>query len=125
MEGILLKGISIEITKDSDTSTGDREVGNSINDSIVYYKCGSLVHRRKGGCADCLATLVGSHCLPVDVTIEYLVSCKNKGNLEISSKQFYCIMSKVEASFLTSVKENRIFFRDSFEAILHDLTMEK
>jgi hypothetical protein len=62
MRDILLDGIVVEINNYCEKlweNGVNRENGNTINDNIVFYVCGTLVNRRRRGCQDYYPTLNG------------------------------------------------------------------
>ena len=128
MRDILLDGIVEEINnclKPHKANDEVRENGNLVNDNIVFYVCGSLVNKRRGGCPECFATLNGSCTPPPEMSVQYLEERKNVGALAVCSKKLYVLALKMETAFLRTVSDHTIFNRDSYEAIYHDVLLNK
>lgn len=108
---------------------GAREVGNIINDNIVFHICGSLARRRKSGCAECYLTMVSSKYAAeddnaADPTVQKLTKAKDNGSLVYCSANMYALVAQVEQAFLLKVKSNEIIEREGFEDVIHDVCLD-
>ncbi|XP_032790493.2 uncharacterized protein LOC116927568 [Daphnia magna] len=140
---ILLQGIMREMdlvdsaenedlsTENDDTSTTTQTPASSKIDvldcNIIYYFCGYMVHsfRQKGRrvnssfCQSCLATVnISPEELPVNFTACQLTEIKKRGYLIFSSYKIFQLICVVEENFLKLAKHDRIFMKNSYEAIL-------
>lgn len=105
-------------------SEGEREVGNAINDMVVFHVAGSLIRRRKKGCSACYSTLMGSRCTAADQGVQQMTQTKDCGSLIYCSANLYALASQVEQSFLKAAGDGSVFEKDGFENILHDLCLD-
>ena len=122
MRDALLFGSAVEV---NEIESEETDIGNLVNDNIVFYLCGSMINKRKkSSCRTCLETLEGSRNLPLNLTVEKLTICKDEGHLNYCSKNMFDMISVVERAFLVSVKESRIFLRDSFEEVLRNVDFD-
>lgn len=102
----------------------ERDVGNPINDRIVYHITCCLLRRRKAGCADCFSTMVGSKCTSADAGVQQLSQAKDHGSLIYCSANVYDLLCMVEESFLKAVQDGSVFSKEGFEDILHDVCLD-
>ena len=108
---------------------GEREVGNAINDNIVFHVCGSLTRRRRSGCAECYATMVSSKYASndanaADPAVQKLTRTKDTGGLVYSSANMFALVSQVEQAFLLKAKEKEVTDSEAFEDVIHDLCLD-
>ncbi len=80
--------------------------------------------RKKSSCRTCVETLKGSRNFPLNHTVEKLTIFKDEGHLNYCSKNMFDMISVVERAFLVSVKESRIFLRDSFEEVMRNVDFD-
>jgi hypothetical protein len=59
------------------------------------------------------------------MSVRYLQERKNEGALLVCSKKLYDLAMQLETAFLRTVSDNTIFNRDSYEAICHDVLLNK
>jgi hypothetical protein len=124
-----LDGIFVEINNcEKHRENGaNHENGNTINDNIVFYVCGTLENRKRRGCQDCCAILNGSSTPPPEMSVRYLQEREIEGTerASVCSKKLYELAMQLETAFLRTVSDNTIFNRDSYEAICHDVLLNK
>lgn len=131
MKDVLLKGIETEMPEEAEIETAlfCQDVA-TIDDNIVYYLCGYLVHsfRQKSKknnstvCKGCLNSVdVSQEILPVGFDAQRLTLVKKKGKLAFASANLFRLISRVEFEFMKLVNENKIFVRDAFYAILLEI----
>ena len=126
MEGISLKVASLEEEKELRNEGEEREVGNKVNDNIVFYLCGAMINQRRNKiCQECYRSLIGSHSLPTNLDVQQLTICRDEGHLKYCSKNMFELISAVEKCFFTAVKNHKVFVRDSFESLLHEIEEDK
>jgi hypothetical protein len=118
MRVILLDGIFLEMNNcEKHRENGaNHENGNTINDNIVFYVCGTLGNRKRRGCQDCCAILNGSSTPPPEMSVRYLQERKIEGTerASVCSKKLYDLAMQLETAFLRTVSDNTIFNRDSY-----------
>ena len=133
MKDILEKEICLQIVTVEDPDFAkkeiplpdkERDVGSLINDNIVFYLCGNMLHRRRNNCADCYSTMCGAKSFPAHLNVQQLTKCKDEGHLQFVSLNMFSLISKAEASVLRVVKAKTLFLRDCFEDVLHDICLD-
>lgn len=138
---ILLKGIIREIEICGSAVNDDHESPSSespkidvLDSDIIYYICGYMVHsfRKKGKktkssfCQHCLATVnINPEDLPPNFTASQLTEIKKRGSLIFSSYKLFQLICQVEDAFLKLAKCERVFLKDSYEAVLRIISGKK
>lgn len=101
MEGISLNVASLEEEEELLNEEDEREVGNQVNDNIVFYLCGAMINeRRKKHLPGMLKVFNWAHNLPVNLDVQQSTICRDEGHLKYFSKNKFELISVVEKFFL-------------------------
>ncbi len=113
----LLKGLIFEETN----GAGEYPATGTINDNVVYYICGYLIHKyRKYSCKHCLSTInLDLDLLPETLTFERLTLIRSRGWLKLASTDFFRLISHVESKLQEHSLLDDIYVNGAFETILN------